>query len=54
MSILVLLFILLMVAWICGFVLFHVASALIHLLPVVAVIALVVYLLRNAGHRRPA
>ncbi len=52
MSILVLLFLLLIVAWICGFLLFHVASALIHLLPILAVIALVVYLVRNAGHRR--
>ncbi len=54
MTILVLLFILLMVAWIFGFLLLHLAGALIHLLPAVAVIVLIVYLLRGASRRRPA
>ncbi len=54
MSILVLLVILLVVAWIFGFLLLHIAGALIHLLPAAALIVLIVYLLRHAGRRRPA
>ncbi|HUE04583.1 MAG TPA: lmo0937 family membrane protein [Bryobacteraceae bacterium] len=43
------LFFLLLAAWICGFVLFHVAGGLIHIVLVLAVISLVVHLL--AGRR---
>ena len=40
-------------AWLLGFTVFHVASGLIHVLVVLAVIALVVHLVRAArGHRR--
>lgn len=37
-------FVLLLIAWICGFVVFHVAGALIHLLLLFAVIALILHL----------
>lgn len=40
------LFILLLVAWIFGFAVFHVASAAIHILLIVAVIALIVHFVR--------
>lgn len=43
------LFIILLIAWLLGFVAFHVAGGLIHLLLIVALIALVVHLFR--GHR---
>ena len=42
------LFIVLLIAWIFGFILFHVASALIHLLIIFAVISLIVHLVRRA------
>jgi hypothetical protein len=42
-----LLFIVLLVAWIMGFTVFHVAGGLIHLLLIVAVISLVVHFLRG-------
>ena len=41
------LFFLLLVAWIMGFTVFHVAGGLIHLLLIVAVISLVVHFLRG-------
>ena len=41
------LFILLLLAWIFGFVVFHVASAAIHILLVLAVIALVWHFVRG-------
>ena len=41
MSIFMALFIILLLAWILGFGVFHVASALIHILLIVAVIALI-------------
>jgi Family of unknown function (DUF5670) len=41
------LFFILLVGWIFGFVLFHVAGALIHLLLILAVVALVIHLLRG-------
>ncbi len=54
MGILVVLFVLLIVAWVFGFLLLHIASGLLHLLPLVALIVLIVYLLRDSGHRRRA
>jgi hypothetical protein len=41
------LFVLLLLAWIFGFVVFHVASAGMHILLVLAVVALVVHLVRG-------
>ncbi|HEV2418306.1 MAG TPA: lmo0937 family membrane protein [Terriglobia bacterium] len=41
------LFIVLLVAWLMGFVAFHVAGGLIHLLLIIAVICLIVHFLRG-------
>jgi uncharacterized membrane protein (DUF485 family) len=41
------LFIVLLVAWLLGFLAFHVAGALIHLLLIVAVICLIVHFVRG-------
>lgn len=46
MSIFMILFIVLLIAWICGFALFHVASAAIHILLIVAVISLIIHFVR--------
>jgi hypothetical protein len=43
MSVWMILFLVLLVAWIGGFTVFHVASGLIHLLLIVAVISLVMH-----------
>jgi hypothetical protein len=43
------LFVVLVVAWLLGWVAFHVAGGLIHLLLVVAVISLLVHFLRGRG-----
>ncbi|MGO8814826.1 MAG: lmo0937 family membrane protein [Terriglobia bacterium] len=43
------LFIVLMVAWVMGFLAFHIAGALIHLLLLLAVISLILHLVRGAG-----
>lgn len=43
MSIWTILFILLLIAWISGFTVFHVAGAMIHLLLVLAVISLILH-----------
>ncbi|HZQ18203.1 MAG TPA: DUF5670 family protein [Terriglobales bacterium] len=43
MSIWMILFVILLIAWIGGFTLFHVASALIHLLLLFAVISLILH-----------
>ena len=43
------LFAVLLVAWILGFLAFHVAGGLIHLLLLVALISLVVHLVRGRG-----
>ena len=43
------LFIVLLVAWATGFLTFHVAGALIHLLLILAVISLIVHFFRGAG-----
>jgi hypothetical protein len=47
MSIFTLLFIVLLIAWILGFGVFHVAGGLIHLLLIVAVIALILHFVRG-------
>jgi len=48
MNIFVGLFVLLTVAWIFGWMVFHVAGALIHLLLIVAVISLILHFVRAA------
>lgn len=45
MSIWTILFVILLIAWICGFAVFHVAGALIHLLLIFAVISLILHFL---------
>jgi hypothetical protein len=47
MSIFTILFIILLIAWVMGFAVFHVASALIHILLVVALISLVLHFIRG-------
>jgi hypothetical protein len=49
MSIFTILFIVLLIAWILGFGVFHVAGGLIHLLLIVAVIALILHFVRGAS-----
>lgn len=51
LAIFLFLFFILLLAWIVGFVIFHVAGALIHLLLVVALVLLIVYLVRGARAR---
>jgi uncharacterized protein DUF5670 len=41
------LFIILLIAWLGGYLVFHISSSLIHLLLIIAVIALVVHLMRG-------
>ena len=48
MSIFTILFAVLVVAWILGFGVFHVAGGLIHVLLIVAVISLVLHFVRGA------
>ena len=43
------LFVVLVVAWLLGWVAFHVAGGLIHLLLIVAVISLIVHFVRGRG-----
>ncbi len=50
MSIFTILFVILLIAWIMGWTVFHVASGLIHILLVVALISLVLHFAR--GSRR--
>lgn len=45
------LFVVLLAAWICGFALFHIAGAAIHVLLVIAVVSLIVHFVR--GGTRP-
>jgi len=44
------LFILLFLAWIFSFLVFHIAGGLIHILLVLAVISIIVHFARRAGH----
>lgn len=46
------LFIALIVLWVLGWLVFHIAIGLLKLLPVVALIVLVVYLVRRSGSGR--
>jgi hypothetical protein len=46
-----LLFIVLLVAWLLGFLAFHVGGGLIHLLLIVAAISLIVHFVRGRGAR---
>jgi hypothetical protein len=48
MSIWMILFVVLLIAWIGGFTVFHVAGALIHLLLVLAVISLILHFVVGA------
>ena len=48
MSMWTILFAVLLIAWICGFTVFHVAGGLIHLLLVLAVISLIVHFVAGA------
>lgn len=49
MSLFMLLFLILLVAWIFGFGVFHVAGGLIHLLLIIAVIALILHFVRGTA-----
>jgi hypothetical protein len=48
MSIFTILFIVLLVAWLLGWGVFHVASGLIHILLIVAVVSLILHFVRGA------
>ena len=48
MSVFTILFIILLVAWILGWGVFHVAGAMIHILLLAAVIALILHFVRGA------
>jgi hypothetical protein len=48
------LFIILLIAWLLGFVVFHVSSFLIHVLLIVAVISLIFHFVRGASGRPAA
>ena len=52
MSIFTILFVVLLVAWILGWGVFHVAGAMIHLLIIFALISLILHFVRGSG--RPA
>lgn len=47
MSIFMIAFLVLMIAWFCGWVVFHVTSGLIHILLVVAVVSLILHFIRG-------
>jgi hypothetical protein len=47
MSIFMILFVVLLVAWLLGLTVFHVAGGLIHILLIVAVIALILHFVRG-------
>ncbi len=47
MSIFTILFVILLIAWVLGWGVFHVASAMIHILLVVALISLVLHFVRG-------
>ncbi len=47
MSIFTILFVILLLAWILGFGVFHVAGALIHILLVLAIISLILHFVRG-------
>jgi hypothetical protein len=43
------LFVVLVVAWLLGFTMFHVASALIHVLLILAIISIILHFVRGPG-----
>jgi len=45
----IILFVVLLVAWALGFLAFHAAGGLIHLLLIIAVISLIIHLVRGRG-----
>jgi hypothetical protein len=47
MGLFIVLFIILLIGWVLGFIVFHVSSALIHLLLIVAVISLILHFVRG-------
>jgi len=49
MSIFTILFVVLVVAWLLGFTMFHVASGLIHILLILAVISLILHFVRGTS-----
>ena len=49
MSIFTILFVVLLVAWVLGFGVFHVAGALIHILLILAVVALILHFARGTA-----
>jgi hypothetical protein len=49
MSIFTILFVVLLIAWILGFAVFHVAGGLIHLLLIVAVVFLILHFVRGSS-----
>ena len=49
MGLFMILFIVLLLAWIFGFAVFHIAGGLIHLLLILAVIALIVHFVRGTA-----
>jgi len=49
MSIFTILFVVLLVAWVLGFGVFHVAGALVHILLILAVIALILHFVRGTA-----
>lgn len=49
MSIFTILFVVLLIAWLMGFTVFHVAGGLIHILLVLAVISLVLHFVRGGA-----
>jgi Family of unknown function (DUF5670) len=49
MGMFLVLFIVLLLGWVLGFIVFHVSSALIHLLLIVAVIALILHFVRGTA-----
>jgi Family of unknown function (DUF5670) len=51
MSIFTILFAVLVIAWLLGFTVFHVASGMIHILLVLAIIALVLHFIRGGTAR---
>jgi hypothetical protein len=48
MSIFTILFVVLLVAWLLGWGVFHVASGLIHILLIVAIVSLILHFVRGA------
>ncbi len=47
MSIFMIAFLILMIAWICGWIVFHVTSGFIHILLAIAVVSLILHFVRG-------